>query len=163
MCRIHPHRLPYSHPVSSFMPGYFCKATKAQSMTQINPYLTFSGNCREAMTFYQECLGGELTLLAIKDSPMASQWPAEMQSHILHAGLVKDSLVLLGSDISGPEGIRNGNSVSLSLMCSSEEEINTFASRLSKGGRVTHPLHAFFDGMLGVLVDKYGMNWILKL
>jgi PhnB protein len=39
-------------------------------MTQINAYLTLNGNCREAMTFYKECLGGELTMQAVEDSPI---------------------------------------------------------------------------------------------
>jgi PhnB protein len=56
-------------------------------MTQINPYLHFDGNCREAMTFYRESLGGELALQAVGDSPMASQMPAEAQKKILHASL----------------------------------------------------------------------------
>jgi PhnB protein len=34
-------------------------------MTEINPYLNFNGSCREAMNFYKECLGGELTLMAV--------------------------------------------------------------------------------------------------
>ena len=44
-------------------------------MTTINAYLTFNGDCREAMTFYKECLGGELTLETAKGSPMESHWP----------------------------------------------------------------------------------------
>jgi PhnB protein len=44
-------------------------------MTTINAYLTFNGNCRQAMTFYRECLGGELTLQAVKGSPMEGHWP----------------------------------------------------------------------------------------
>lgn len=54
-------------------------------MTQINSYLTFNGNCREAMTFYQECLGGELFMQTIGESPMAEQMPLPMKESILHA------------------------------------------------------------------------------
>ncbi len=63
-------------------------------MTQINAYITFNGNCSEAMTFYKKCLGGELTMQTVKESPMADQWPAEVQQNILHATLVKNDVML---------------------------------------------------------------------
>lgn len=132
-------------------------------MSQINPYLTFNGNCREAMTFYQNCFGGDLEMIAVKDSPMAGQWPAEAQKKILHASLTKDRLILLGSDMGGDIGQVRGNMISLALNCSSEEEIKTYFDNLSLGGHVTHPLHTFFDGTIGALTDRFGMNWILKL
>lgn len=130
--------------------------------TQINPYLVFNGNCREAMAFYKNCLGGELTLLTVEESPMADQWPAAVQKDILHASLVRESLVLLGSDMAGPGGSIRGNTISLALNCSTEEEIEFFFSRLAEGGKVSHPLHKFFDGTIGALTDKFGMNWVLK-
>ena len=68
-------------------------------MTQINSYLTFNGNCREAMNFYKECLGGELVLQTIGDSPLSEKMPAKMKDSILHSTLTKDNLVLLGSDM----------------------------------------------------------------
>ena len=42
---------------------------------QINSYLTFSGNCREAMNFYVTCLGGELVFQTIGESPLANKMP----------------------------------------------------------------------------------------
>lgn len=130
--------------------------------TQINPYLVFNGNCREAMAFYKNCLGGELTLLTVEESPMADQWPAAVQKDILHASLVRDSLVLLASDMAGPAGSIRGNTISLALNCSTEEEIETFFSKLAEDGKVSHPLHKFFDGTIGALTDKFGMNWVVK-
>ncbi len=129
-------------------------------MTEINPYITFHGNCKEAMTFYQECLGGELSLQTVKDSPMADDWPDNMQTHILHARLSNNGLVLLGSDMGSPEVSEKGNKVSLSLNCSSEVEMQASFLHLSKGGKVTRPLHEFFGGTIGTLTDKYGMDWI---
>jgi len=68
-------------------------------MTQINSYLTFNGNCREAMHFYKDCLGGELNLQTIGQSPMADKMPAQMKEYILHATLIKDAMVLMGSEV----------------------------------------------------------------
>lgn len=132
-------------------------------MTQINAYLVFNGNCREAMTFYKNCFDGQLTLQTVESSPMADQWPANVQKNILHAALEKNGLTLLASDMASPEGLVKGNNISLALACSNQKEITSFFSKLSVGGKVTHPLHTFFDGTIGALTDKYGVNWLLKL
>jgi PhnB protein len=128
-------------------------------MTQINPYITFEGQCRDAMTFYQECLGGELDLMVIEESPMTDQFPLSMQKCILHASLTKDAMTILGSDMAGPEGVVSGNNVTLSLSCSSEEEMNHSFSALSAGGKILYPLEDFFAGRMGTLQDKFGMYW----
>ncbi len=44
-------------------------------MSTINSYLRFNGNCSEAMTFYKDCLGGELTMQKVGESPMAGNMP----------------------------------------------------------------------------------------
>lgn len=131
-------------------------------MTTINAYLTFDGNCREAMQFYKDCLGGELTIQTIEESPMAEQWPAAMQKNVLHAALVNEGLMLFGSDMNTGELI-NGNRISLSLNCKNEGDIKNYFSRLAEEGNVTHPLHDFFGGTLGALTDKYGILWLLFL
>lgn len=131
-------------------------------MSRIHAYLTFNGNCREAMTFYQDCLGGELTLQTIGDSPMSDAMPPHMKDCILHANLQSEALVILGSDMVGEQGLVKGNSVSLMLDCSSEQEISTCYARLSAGGQATHPLeNTFWGALFGDLTDRYGIHWLL--
>lgn len=131
-------------------------------MTQINSYLTFNGNCREAMTFYKECLSGELVLQPIGGSPLAEQLPAQMKESILHSTLIRGSLVLMASDMVGDDGLIKGNAVSLMLNCSSEEEAKTAYKKLSEGGAATHPLHdTFWGALFGDLTDKFGNQWLL--
>jgi PhnB protein len=132
-------------------------------MTQINAYLRFGGNCREAMTFYKECLSGELTMQTVGESPIASQMPPASHKGIMHATLKKDGLVLLGSDMVGPEGVVKGNAIVLLLDCSSAEEIKTYFARLSAGGQVTYPLKTeFWGATFGQLTDKFGVDWMLN-
>ena len=130
--------------------------------TQINPYLSFDGKCREAMSFYKECLGGVLTLMSVEDSPMASQWPATVQKHILHGSLVKDNITLLCSDMRAEGNAESviGNVISLSLNCSTLDELNNYFSKLSKDGTVIRQPHEFFAGTIAVLKDKFGLNWM---
>jgi PhnB protein len=130
-------------------------------MTQINAYLHFNGNCREAMTFYKESLGGELKIQTVGESPMAGQMPASAHKSVLHATLTNGGISLMASDMFGPEGIQKGNTVSLSLVCSSKKELETFFAKLSAGGKVSHALKEEFFGTHGNLTDKYGITWML--
>ncbi len=113
------------------------------------------------MTFYNECLGGKLTVMTIGESPMAKQFPAGQQQLVLHSSLEKGGLLLMASDMFGPGELVQGNTVSLSLVCSTEEEMNEFFSALSAGGKVTHPLSDFFAGRMGAFSDKFGMSWMV--
>jgi PhnB protein len=132
-------------------------------MTQINSYLTFSGNCREAMTFYKECLGGELSLQTVGESPLSEQMPPQMKDCILHATLNKGAIVLQGSDMTPQSGLLKGNNVSLSLGCSSEEEIRNFYAKLSEGGKADHTIEdSFWGALFGDLTDKFGNHWLLS-
>ena len=134
-------------------------------MTRINAYLNFNGQCREAMTFYQECLGGELTLQRVGESPMAAHLPASADANILHSTLTRDGLVLMGSDRTPPDmmgsGTKKGNEIMLCLQCSSNDEINACFNKLAIGGQIKTPLHQSVSGAIhGELTDKYGMHWM---
>lgn len=131
-------------------------------MTKINSYLTFNGNCREAMTFYRDCLGGELSIQTIGDSPLSDKMPQQMKSAILHATLNRDGLLLMASDMVADDGLKIGNAVSLMLDCSSADELHTCYEKLSEGGKRDHPVETSFWGALfGDLTDKYGNHWLL--
>ncbi|MEI9912593.1 MAG: VOC family protein [Bacteroidota bacterium] len=76
---------------------------------------------------------------------------------------MKDAILLMGSDMVGPDGFIKGNTMSLSLNCSSEEEINSFFSTLSAGGKIIHPLRVeFWGAIFGVFTDKFGVRWMLN-
>jgi PhnB protein len=129
-------------------------------MVQLNSYLTFNGNCREAMTFYKTCLGGELELQTIADSPMAKDLPQKMKKCILHATLKSDSIVIMGSDMA-PENFIKGNSISMMLTFNSEEEIRNAYAHLAKDSKATHSLEmTFFGALFGHLTDKFGHQWM---
>jgi PhnB protein len=93
---------------------------------------------------------------------MAAGMPPETHDKVLHAALTGANVALMGSDMIGTEGYTPGNTVYLCLVCESNEEINTLFSKLSAGGKVTHPLKAEFFGTFGELTDKYGFKWMFQ-
>ncbi|MBY0481953.1 MAG: VOC family protein [Chitinophagaceae bacterium] len=132
-------------------------------MSTLNSYLTFNGNCREAMTFYKNCLGGKLIFQTVGKSPMAAKMPEKMKNCILHAELRNENMVLMASDMVGETGLLKGNSVSLLLNCLSEKNLKECYHKLSKGGVKTHPLEdTFWNAIFGGLTDKFGNHWLLN-
>ena len=132
-------------------------------MPTIHSYLRFNGNCQEAMDFYKECLGGQITLQKIGESPMAGQLPKPMQDMILHATLKSGGFTIMASDLCDENGLNKGNNVSLMLDCDSEGQIRTVYDKLSEGGKKTHPLEiTFWNALFGDLTDKFGINWLMN-
>lgn len=132
-------------------------------MANINSYLTFNGNCREAMTFYQACLGGELFFQTVGESPLSERMPKKMKDCILHATLQHEEIILMGSDMAGANGLQRGNNVSMILNCNTEAHIRECYHKLSDGGQPTHPIElTFWGGLLGSLTDRYGNHWLLN-
>ena len=132
-------------------------------MTTLNPYLRFNDDkCREAMAFYQSCLGGELSFQTMGETPMAKEVSEENHGKIMHAVLKNGSLEMYGSDMMRDRATV-GDNVGLTLNCESEEEIRTIFAKLSEGGEVFMPLEiAFWGALFGVVTDKYGVEWMLN-
>jgi PhnB protein len=117
------------------------------------------------MTFYQACLGGELLLQAVAESPIASHLPAADQNHIMHSVLtVNDGFMFFAADVMGGHPAAGDNSsVALCLNCHSDEQIDSLFAKLGEGATITHPLEVmFWGGKFGTLTDKFGMQWLFN-
>lgn len=132
-------------------------------MIQISPYLTFTGNCREAMTFYQSCLGGELSFQTVAETPIADQCPEGMQQQIMHSMLESDGAVLMATDMSQPGEVKSGNDMAISVNFDNEKKISICYSKLSSESNVIEPLkESFGNSLFAVLQDQFGKVWMLK-
>ncbi len=66
---------------------------------QLNPYLTFKGDCEAAFKFYEKVLGGKIeAMLPHEGTPAEEHVPPEWRKKIMHARLVVGDKVLMGSD-----------------------------------------------------------------
>ena len=125
-------------------------------MNPLIPYLIFTGECREALQFYCEILGGEVTLMhSMADSPIPVP---EAHGHLIfNAEMRAGDLVIKASDnLPGNETITGSN---FSLFCNfsdAEKQVSVF-NQLLDGGRVMFPLENGF----GMLKDRYGIQWML--
>lgn len=139
------------------------QATKGENVSKLTPYLLFNGKCREAMEFYRSCLGGELTLTAVKDSPAKDRAPAFQRDKTLHARLRAGPLEISASDwLAVNEAPVRGNTVCLFLSGGTFGDLKALFEKLSHGAEVTDPLAATFFGVYGALNDRFGVRWMFQ-
>jgi len=125
-------------------------------------YLTFAGNCEEAMNFYKEALGAEILLFSrMGDSPM--EVPENLKGKIMHARMQIGENELYMSDTFDPSSLNQGNNVSLSIQTDDTIQLEKLFNSLSEGGKVTMPLaDAFWGARFGMFIDKFGIHWMFN-
>jgi PhnB protein len=131
-------------------------------MHSFNPYLTFDGDCEEAFRFYQDCFGGNITIIQrFGDSPMPV--PDSHKDKIMHMELEAHPVHLMGSDGSPQHQVMKGNTVTFNLAFHDSAEQETIFNKLAAGGKVSMPLeNTFWGSRFGMLTDKFGVHWMLN-
>ena len=133
-------------------------------MLHCTPFLLFDGNCAEAMTFYNTCLGGELTLTKLGDSPMKAQLPPEKHDRVINAHLKSNAIEISATDwMASPEfDPVQGNTFALFITGDDYNEMKRIFDKLKDGTNNTRlqELHDLPMGTYGQFYDKYGTQWI---
>lgn len=130
--------------------------------TALHPYLSFNGNAREAIEFYQTVFGGTIELHTFKEF-QASQDPSD-DAKIMHAMLTSGPIVFMAADL--PKGMeyKPFGGFSMSLSGGNEEELRGYFEKLSVGGYAYMPLtKAQWGDTFGMLSDKFGVNWMVNI
>ncbi|GAA1137354.1 MULTISPECIES: VOC family protein [Microbacterium] len=132
-------------------------------MANLNPYLSFRDNAREAMEFYQVVLGGDLDVNVFAEFPDMLQDPSE-KDLVMHAQLTTpDGLVLMASDTPSAMPYVTPQGFSVSLSGTSADATRAVWDGLADGATITMPLDvAPWGGLFGMLVDRFGVNWMLN-
>jgi len=135
-------------------------------MLQTSPFLLFDGNCAEAMTFYHECLGGELTLTKLADTPMKAMFPKEKWERLINAHLKNDAVDISATDwMASPQYEPHpGDTFAIFVVGGAYDELKAVFDKLSQGAEKEkfQDLHELPFGMYGQFTDKFGVHWIFK-
>jgi PhnB protein len=129
---------------------------------KLNPYLNFAGNAEEALNFYKEALGGEISQIArYGDSPMPTD--EDYKNKIMHSRLVfEDNLVMVSDVFKGQEVSTKGN-ITLNVDVEDVKKMESIFNKMSAGGKVTMPLQdTFWGARFGMLIDKFGVPWMFN-
>lgn len=129
-------------------------------MKPVLPYLIFDGRCREAMTFYQERLGGDLHVMTYGESRGEA---ADAGDRLVHASLTSGAFVLMASDSPPGTPVTTGDAVQLMLGCDSDDEVARLYDRLAEGGTgLLAPHDTFWGAHFAMLRDRFGLHWMLS-
>ena len=132
---------------------------------KLEPYLFFNGRCEEAIAFYQQALGAEVTMQMrmneAPDPPPPGAIPAGFENKIMHANLRIGEMNLMVSDgNSNMQPSFKGFTLSLGVDDSAQAE-RAF-NALSVGGKVVMPLgKTFWSPCFGMLEDRFGVGWMV--
>jgi PhnB protein len=132
-------------------------------MTQLNPYINFKDNAREAMEFYKTVFGGDLSLNTFAEFH-ASEDPSEGEK-IMHSMLkAPNGIVFMAADTPNRMQFNEGARISMSLSGDNEEELRGYWDKLSDGGSPIMPLEkAPWGDTFGMLSDKFGITWMVNI
>ncbi|MFI5136087.1 MAG: VOC family protein [Chitinophagales bacterium] len=131
-------------------------------MKNLVVYLTFAGNCEEALNFYKNALGGEIIMKqTFGESPVPSE--ENWKNKIMHSQFKAEGIFFMASDNMDGKPVATGANISLSIDVSDENEQTKIFSALAEGGMVTMPLEdTFWGARFGMLRDKFGIVWMLN-
>ena len=130
--------------------------------SRLNPYISFDGNAREAMQFYEQVFGGDLTLSTFGEFGDPN---APGGDKIMHSQLETSSgFTIMGADTPPGQEYDPGNNFAVSLSGEDGGELRGYWDRLSDGGNVTVPLEKQMWGdEFGMCVDRFGTPWMVNI
>jgi len=106
-------------------------------MLSCTPFLLFDGNCAEAMTFYHQCLGGELTLTKLGDTPMKDMFPPEKHNRLINANLKSGDIEISATDwMASPDyEPKQGDTYAIFVIGEGYDSLKADLDTLAEGGR----------------------------
>jgi PhnB protein len=129
---------------------------------QLITYVTFAGNCEEALNFYKDVLNAEVLQISYMGDGQY-EVPEHAKGKVMHARLKIGENVLYMSDTFDPASVKQGNNVSLSLEIEDTAKLDTLFTKLSAGGSVKMPLEdTFWGARFGMFIDKFGIHWMMN-
>jgi PhnB protein len=130
--------------------------------SRLNPYVSFDNSARQAMEFYRDVFGGDLTMNTFGEFGQADSPDADK---IMHSQLETDSgFTLMASDT--PAGMQRnaGDTITISLSGDDADSLRGYWEKLSDGGTVTMPLEKQMWGdEFGMCTDKFGIPWMVNV
>jgi PhnB protein len=130
---------------------------------QLNPYLTFNGQCEPAFKFYAQCLGGTIVaMIRHAGTPAEAHVPPEWRDKILHAFLKVGDDALMGSDVP-PDRYEAPKGFSVSLQVKDPADAERVFHALAENGTVRMPIQqTFWAARFGMIVDQFAIPWMVN-
>ena len=128
----------------------------------VNPYLMFDGRTEEALEFYKETLGAEVTaLMRFSDNPEPGYNPPDSADKVMHCTFKIGNQELMASD-GDCAGKGEFKGISLTLTLATPADAEEYFAALSTSGQIQMPMsETFFAERFGIVADKFGVSWMV--
>ncbi len=132
---------------------------------KVTPYLTFAGNCEDAMTFYAGALGGKVSMVMTFAQMMGAGAPEGLGAKMAHMTLdLGEGRQLFASDVFDESDYKGVEGVSLSVTCATAAEAEALFAVMSEGGSVSMPLgKTDWAALFGMCRDRFGVAWMIDV
>ena len=133
--------------------------------TILNPYISFRGEARAALEFYQSVFGGELDLRPFADFDFAKTDNPADDAKIMHGHLRGlNGLNIMAADTPESMEWKGGSAISITLSGEDKDELQGYWDKLSEGAAIGQPLaQAPWGDWFGMLSDKFGIDWMVNI
>jgi PhnB protein len=125
---------------------------------KLDIYINYPGHCEEAFRFYEQHLGGKITMM-MAHQQLPPHFPAEWKQPILHAIVEIGGTLIRGADVPNAEPMR---SAYLTLRLDTADKAEHIYELLSRDGEIFMKMEkTFFANRFAMLRDKFGTSWML--
>ena len=134
-------------------------------MRQLNPYVSYNGQCEEAFNFYKSVFGGEFRgIMRWSDNPQCEGMADDEKNGVMHVALEVGDSIIMGSDSVKSMGeVTPGTNFQIAITPDSREDADRLFAVLSEGGTAMMPMaDQFWGDYFGALTDKFGIQWMLN-
>ncbi|HLT60127.1 MAG TPA: VOC family protein [Microlunatus sp.] len=128
----------------------------------LNPYITFDGEARDALAFYQSVFGGEVSMNTFGEFGNDDD---ALKDKIMHGMLSTPSgYTLMCSDRMPDLEHRPGTNFTISLSGDDADELRGYFEKLAEGGTVGVELaQQVWGDEYGQCTDRFGIDWMVDI
>lgn len=128
---------------------------------KIQAYLSFKGNCHQALNYYSELFDAEIINSQTYEDKKIDV-PSSYRNNLQHAELKGKNVHFMAYDVSPDTPLNNGNTVCMSIEATSIEEGENLFEKLSNRGKVHHNYREREWGFYGRCTDQFGIDWMVN-
>jgi PhnB protein len=133
---------------------------------KLSPYISFNGNCADAVAFYEKAFGVKAEIMRYKDAPPDSGYetPEGTGDFVMHAQFEYEGGIVMLCDVPPEHPVKAGGNIAIMAEFGCADAVKSIFDALKEGGEVCmEPQETFWSKCFGSLTDKFGINWNISI
>jgi PhnB protein len=133
---------------------------------RICPYVSFNGNCADAVAFYEKAFNVKAEISHYKDAPPGDGYQASegTENLIMHAQFEVNGAMVMLCDMLPEYPVKVGENIAIMAEFDSSDKAKAAFEALKEGGEVSMEIQeTFWSKCFGSLTDKFGIGWYISI